>query len=291
MADNYIDLPLHNLPGSRIFGFLVGALIYAAVTLLSIAAISDTIVRYFESQPALLTVALPPALPTPEALAQTDKIVDLLRDVEGVVFVSALEPQRTRRLIDPLVGGSDIGLAVPRLLDIGFSAGNKLELAAIKDQLLELTPGLALGDTVMPGGEILPLASSSRMLSLIGGGASLVLTFIATGLAIGIAMARHADSVGLLRQMGATDGYIARQFEHYALVQGLKGAAFGFALGAATMATGLLIFGATTTQTITTFGLQPLDWVFLALIPALVGLLIVPVARLVAHWQLRSLEA
>lgn len=291
MAPNTLDLPLQTMPGGRVLGFLLGALIYAAITLLSIAAISDTVIRFYHSQPVLMTLALPPAPATAKTVAQTEKIIELLRGLEGVVFANALEPEATDKFVGLWAGEADIALAVPRLVDVGMTTGIPLDLASIDEKLRALTPGVAMGEAIVPGSDILPLAIAARTLTLALGVGCLVLSLLSTGLCTGVGVGRQATAVGLLRQMGATDGYIARQFEHFALLQGLKGAALGFALAAGTIASGIYIFNITNAKPVTAFGLEPLDWVFFAFIPAIIGLLIIPVARLSALWTLRSLQA
>lgn len=286
-----LDLPLETMPGGRSLGWLLGALIYGGILLLSIATVSDSVLRHYRDQPVLMTLALPPAPATPENLEQTDKILDLLSDLDGVVFVEALQPDAAEKFLGLWAGETEMALAVPRLIDVGLRAGAALDLETIEDELSELTPGIAMGETVEPGATVLPLADAARRLGGSLGLGCVFLALMATGLSTSLNVRRQVAAVGLLRQMGATDRYIARQFEHFALLQGIKGAALGFALAAATVMIGLDIFKRTAATEAANFGLEPLDWVLIAFVPAIIALLIIPIARLAAHWRLRSLEA
>ena len=118
-------------------------------------------------------------------------------------------------------------------------------------------------------------ASGAGILTLLG-------VFLAVGVITQISLRAQAPVVQLLRSMGAPDSYLARQFERYALLCGLRGGLLGFGLAVITIL-GLLYSGrrmelAGSIQ----LNLRPLDWLLLACVPLVCALLITAIARMTA---------
>ena len=113
---------------------------------------------------------------------------------------------------------------------------------------------------------------------------------LVAALAAIVAMTRQSlwlcrDGVALLRWMGASPGYLAAQYERYALAGGLRGGVTGFCLAALTVV--LLIASMGAVGAPIALGLRPLDWGLLTALAACLVLLAVAAVRATAHWQLQ----
>jgi len=100
----------------------------------------------------------------------------------------------------------------------------------------------------------------------------------------------HQETVDLLRLMGAPDDYVARQFEHHALSNALRGGLFGFT--AAIMAVSGFVVATTALPAggLPAVELRPLDWLLLGCIPVAAALSTAVVSRLTARRSLARLR-
>ena len=101
-----------------------------------------------------------------------------------------------------------------------------------------------------------------------------------------LSLAMHDDTVTLLRYMGAQDGYLARQFERYALHSGLRGGLIGFFAAMLTVLGVLYSIQNLEMTNSIRLGFSPVDWIFLACVPVVAALLCTLMARMTALWSL-----
>jgi len=98
----------------------------------------------------------------------------------------------------------------------------------------------------------------------------------------------QAQTVDLLRLMGADDAYVARQFEQAVAGRGLRGALGGAVVAIFALLAGLRLSALHWPQ-LADAALRPLDWLALAALPVLLVLAAVLVTRLVAQRELARL--
>ena len=105
---------------------------------------------------------------------------------------------------------------------------------------------------------------------------------VAVGVITQISLRAQLPVVELLRSMGAPDSYLARQFERYALLCGLRGGLLGFGLAAVTIVG--LLYSSRRMELAGSIQLRlsPLDWLLLACVPVVCALLITAIARMTA---------
>jgi cell division transport system permease protein len=121
----------------------------------------------------------------------------------------------------------------------------------------------------------------------VGGGVTVLLAMLAlVGLITQVSLRMTADSVELLRCMGASDRYLARQFEHHALLSSVQGGLAGLVLALLTVLG--ILYSSDHMQLAEAIEpqLPPMDWLLLACVPAIAALPIMAVARLSALWGL-----
>jgi cell division transport system permease protein len=200
--------------------------------------------------------------------AQTEAALRVLEQTPGVASARALSDAEARALLEPWFG-PDLPvetLPIPRLVAIeetpaGFDAeGLRLRLQAE-------APGAVL-DTHARWRR--PLVAAADRLRLFGWAATVLIAAV-TGamvtLAARAALAANAQVIGVLRLIGATDGYIAQAFVRRFTLRTLGGAVLGTALGM--IAVGLLPGGGETGGFLTDMRFAGWHWGVPLLVPLL----------------------
>lgn len=287
LIDLDLDLPIQDTPVSRFLAWIAGGLVFLAALSLAVALAADAAARRLATEPQRLTVVLPAgAAPAPSA-EEAERAVAALKQVGGVAFARLVPPQE---VVEPLLGkGADAtGLPLPRLIDVAFNPGRTPDLDDLAGRLEALAPGASIEELSPGQGEARTRATAIARLALGAGLLAGLSLLVVIGVATRMGLELHAETVGLLRLMGAPDRYVARQFEHHALGSALRGGLLGF--GAALLSVlGFEATGAAFPESpLPRLGLAPLDWLILGCVPVTAGLLTALVARATARWGLRQ---
>jgi len=171
--------------------------------------------------------------------AEVRKVVELARAAPGIAAVRAYTQQESAELIEPWLGsGLALGdLPIPRMIVVKLLSGPPPNFAALRKTLAAEVPGASLDDHRRFIDRMRKMAGSA----VAGGLAVLALVLAATVLSVTFAtrgtMAANRPIIEVLHYVGATDGFVGRQFQRHFLLLGLKGGAIGG--GAA-----ILLFGA-----------------------------------------------
>ncbi len=281
-----LDLALAELPANRWFGWIVGTLVAVAVLALAVVAAADAVLREARLRPVTVTVALPAGDGAAEAAVR--EALTRLPDVLAVEPVPAAE---LGALLAAEDAGGD-GLPLPRLLDLVFRPGVDPDMAGLRRKLAEIAPGAVASDPAADGRPALARAEALRLLGLGVLGLVTVTAVIFAAATVRANVRLQAETVDLLRLMGASDRYIARQFEHFVLARGLGAAIAGFTVAVASFLAAVAGGRALWPHLLGGVALRPLDWVALAAVPVALVLLLALTARLTAGRALiRALPA
>ena len=166
--------------------------------------------------------------------------VELARASAGIADVRAYTKAQSEQLVEPWLGsGLALGeLPIPRMIVVKILSGVTPDFVGLRNALAAKVPSASLDDhrgwidrmrtmaetAVAAGVAILVLVVAVTVLSV---------TFATRG-----AMATNRPIVEVLHYVGATDGFVARQFQQHFLVLGFKGGMIGG--GGAIMLFGLL---------------------------------------------------
>ena len=172
----------------------------------------------------------------PVASADTDQtvreIVSFLRLRPGIATVNPLDASDSAKLLEPWLGNIDVlkDLPVPRLIAIEIDGRAPPDLVRLAAQLKDQFPNAVLDDHRQWRKQIKTVTRSF----VLGGFAILALVGLATvGIIIsatGSAMAANRDIVEVLNFVGATDRFIAHEFEKHFLTLGIRAGFIGAAL-------------------------------------------------------------
>jgi cell division transport system permease protein len=279
-----LDLPLDQTSVGRFLPWTIAGLVYLAVVALAVAAVADGALRVYNLRAKLVTVTLPSVEDAGQSAEQIKAALDVLHRTQGVTSATPVPPEDLKKLIEPWLGSikeaSDLPL--PRLIDVTLDPQAQPDLSALQDKLQRIVAGATIGVEALSRDRAERMAAFFRIWASGAGILTLVGVLLAVGVITRISLRAQIPIVELLRSMGAPDSYLARQFERYALLCGLRGGLLGFALAVITIL-GLLY----SSQQMQLAGsiqlsLSPLDWVLLACVPVVCALLITAIARMTA---------
>jgi cell division transport system permease protein len=279
-------LPLDGDGSARFLPWLIGLMVFLAALATGAGfAIDSALIRWDDGLRGTLTVQLPqPIGGGPLAGASVDGALALLRGTAGITGATALDPQAEAGLLQPWLGDSvEAGqLPLPVLIDVQHSEAVALDLPDLTRRLAAIVPGASVEthgawlEQLFRVAELIEIGAAIVVL-LIGVVAVITVIFTTrTGLMI------HAPIVDLLHLMGATDGYIARQFQWHAFGLGVRGGAIGLVL--ALLAFGALRLaaeqgGAAIADLAPGLRLPVLAWVLVGALPLVMGLVGLVTAR------------
>jgi len=164
--------------------------------------------------------------------------VTLARNTPGIADVRAYTKEQSDQLVEPWLGsGLSLNeLPIPRMIVVKLASGTSPNFAALRTALAAQVPSASLDDHRGWMDRMRDMAETA----IVAGIAILVLVVIVTVLSVTFAtrgaMATNRPIVEVLHYVGATDDFIASQFQRHFLILGLKGGAIGGGVA-------LLLFG------------------------------------------------
>ena len=280
------DLALQRDASSRLLPWLIAFMVWlAAIALAGAMVLSTAGAKWRSGLAGTLTVQIVPVGGEgPEALDErTRAALSLLRATAGVERAEALPEEHVLKLLEPWIGkgafAGELGLPLPRLIDVRVAEGAALDTGALGARLAASVPGAALDDHGVWLDRLLALAGAVEgvayaVLALIGLAAVATVVFTTrTGLVI------HQDEIELLHLIGAQDSYVARQFERHALGIGLRGGLAGLGLAVATLLLIGTLAGRIETGLLPPLSLTVVQWTGLAALAIAAALISVLTAR------------
>jgi cell division transport system permease protein len=161
--------------------------------------------------------------------ADVAKAAAIARAAPGVAEIRPYSRSESARLLEPWLGSGLMleDLPVPRVIVVKLDGGRQLDVDTLRAALTRDIPTASLDDH---RGWIDRMRAMARSAVAVGI-AILLLVLAATVLTVTFAtrgaMAANRPIVEVLHFIGATDGYIAGQFQRHFLTLGLKGGAIG----------------------------------------------------------------
>jgi cell division transport system permease protein len=285
------DLPLEQAMSSRLLPWIIGGLVYLAVVALAVAAVADGALRIYGTRARLVTVTLPSVDDARASAQQIAAALDILGRTQGITSATPVPPAELEQLIEPWLGNLKTGLdlPLPRLIDVTLDPLVKPDLAALQDQLQQVVAGATIGGEALSRDRAEQLAAFVRAWGSGVGVAVLVGSLVAVGVITRLSLQAQNQTVELLRCMGAPDGYVARQFERYALLSAFRGGLGAFVLAALTIVALLYTSRRMELAGSLQLNLRPLDWILLACVPLVSAVLVTAIARMTARRGLARL--
>ena len=222
--------------------------------------------------------------------ADTGRAVAALQSLPGIADARVVPADEMRRLLQPWLHDAALTaqLPLPTLIDIKIDRGKPPVASVLARQISAALPEAKLDDHSAWTRDLLRIAEAGEALGLAVFAAialTATLTIAATARA---RLAVNAQEIELLHSLGATDGYIARQFQAGAFRSTIFGVVIGTALAAAIVA-GLIKAAPPVIPFVSQLSLEPVDWAILAVVPVGAVLLAMLVTRQTAYGLARRL--
>ncbi|MGB6342521.1 MAG: ABC transporter permease [Xanthobacteraceae bacterium] len=164
--------------------------------------------------------------------------VAVARATAGIADVRAYSKEESERLVEPWLGsGLRLDeLPIPRMIVVKLASGPTPDFSGLRTALAARVPSASLDDHRGWMDRMRDMADAVVVVGI----AVLTLVVIVTVLSVTFAtrgaMATNRPIVEVLHYVGATDGFVASQFQRHFLLLGFKGGAIGGGIA-------LLLFG------------------------------------------------
>jgi cell division transport system permease protein len=222
--------------------------------------------------------------------ADADRTIAMLKTTPGVAQVRIVPPEEMRHLLQPWLHDAALTseLPLPTLIDVVIDRDGPPSPAALAQKLAAAVPEAKLDDHGSWTRDLLRIAEAGEAMGLAVFAAialTATLTIAATARAL---LAVNRDEIELLHSLGATDGFIARQFQAGAFRATIVGVIVG-ALLAAAVIIGVVKAAPPVIPFVADLRLEPVDWAVLAAVPMGAMLLAMLVTRWTAYGLARRL--
>ncbi|MDG1935462.1 MAG: cell division protein FtsX [Paracoccaceae bacterium] len=227
--------------------------------------------------------------PAPQIQQQLDLAMEILDTTPGIASARVISLEEQRSLLEPWFGPEVPfeSLPLPKLIDIEENSsgydGQSLRLRLIAD-----VPGAVLDDHTRWRR---PLVTAAHRLWALGMFSIVLMAATSAAiitLAARAAMSANAQVISVLRLIGAQDNYISAAFVRRFTFRAFNGASLGGAFGAVVV----YFFQGQTDQLsiLTGLGFQGTEWLWLIIVPPLMGIVAYIATRRSAGLVLRGLS-
>lgn len=169
--------------------------------------------------------------PTPGRDIEADaiKASDILRTTPGVLDIRVFSREESEALVAPWLGqGLDLKeLPTPRMIVVKLDPQQRADMEELRSVLQKALPNAALDDHRLWVQRLGAMARTAVAVAV------LIFVLIVSAMALAVAFATRAAMAGnreiieVLHIVGASDGFIAREFQRRFLALGLRGGALG----------------------------------------------------------------
>lgn len=233
-------LPLAREPSTRLLPWIIGVMVYLAVLIFAGALLlAGTAATWNRELSAGFTVQIPPA-DGDEAGALDAKVSQaekILRGVDGVKAVKAVPPDVTALALEPWLGASVemSDLPLPRVIEVILFEGAEVDIEKLHADLEEVSAGIVIDNHDFWRDQVLTLISGFEMLATVAIGLIGFTAMAAVIFTTRSSVAIQRDVIEVLHLIGATDDYVAQEFQRQALRISLTGSVLGTLCALATL--------------------------------------------------------
>jgi cell division transport system permease protein len=246
-----------------------------------------------------MTIQVRPS-PNRDTEADIRKAVSIAEQTSGVARARVIAKEDSQRMLEPWLG-TDLDLSdlpIPRLIVVELDGAKVLDRQGFRRRLQQEAPFAILDDhglwierlTTMARTTV---AATIGILALVVAAMALAVSFATRG-----AMAGNQGIIDVLHMVGATDGFIAREFQKHFLRLGLRGGVIGGAaailaflgIGAASRLWGGSAGEEQIEALFGTFQLTTKSYVMIALVSGGIGSLSGAVSKRIVFRHLRGFE-
>lgn len=286
------DLPLHRGSGGQLVAWIVGVMSYLTILMMVLVLALSGIQRHWEtSLSGRMTVEIPHQKKDGFLDDTKEELIKKLNALPGI-DAKALELSDMEKLVGPWLGtGATLQeLPLPQLIDVTVTDAEKApSVDKIAGVIRAEMPDARLDTHQEWLADLTRLAKACRMV-LVAVSFILALTAGVTVAATArTRLALHKEEVALLHLIGATDSYIATQFQRQAFRLATEGAAAGLVLAIITMAIISFAKNQLSDTVVPTIQLSWMEWLLLFATPFFAGLIAMLASRFAVLYSLKRM--
>jgi cell division transport system permease protein len=221
-------VPSENIAGRALVTVIAIMTFLAALTAVSAQMIASAASDWQMSVATEMTIQVRPVAGR-NIDQDVTRIVNLASTFKGIREVKAYSKQDSEKLLEPWLGSGlsfDV-LPIPRLIVLKIEDGALVDSAGLRKAITEQWRHATLDDHRVWIARLAAMARSVVAVAIGLVGLVMIATALAVAFATRGAMAGNRSIMEALHFVGATDAFIAREFERHFLVLGLKGGALG----------------------------------------------------------------
>lgn len=287
-----IDLPLSTDPATRLLPWIISVMVYLAILMLAgVLVLAGATASWETGLSGRYTVQIPPldGETSEESEQRLGRAINVLKRSPGIASAKKVPLTEVAASLEPWLGAgtSVLDLPLPHLIDVTLNPEQTADLKQLRQQLTIAVEGSSLDDHGVWRQQVADFILALQIL------AAGVITLIAACAVFAVVFATrsgiavHRDVIQVLHLIGATDGYIAGQFQHHALRLALKGGFAGTGLAAVTLS--IFIWGVVEFDPLLMPDLQfaAWHWAAISMVPVAASIIAMRAARATV---LRALE-
>lgn len=292
-AKTRYDLPLYRGTGGHMLVWLIGLMSYLAVlSVVMILGLNTMTQHWTQGVQDHMTVELPFDENNKNTLETIQDITDLLNDTVGV-SAEIIPEYKVLEMVEPWFGSlnadqSDM-LPIPSLIDVSLDSKQPINLDELTKKIQDIDDQAILNTHEDWLDDVLSFSKAVRF--IVFGIAAIMLStaLIAVSNAARTRLTLHHDEVDLLHLIGASDTYIARQFQRQTMRLAFEGSIAGLVLGLLTLWAASSIGPKIQETLMPSFKIQITDGLVFICIPVVIVLLTMLVSRFTVVSALKKL--
>lgn len=240
MGSSHYDLPLQKDADSKFMVMLVALMSFLAILAFTGSfALSAMTTRWSSGLENKVTIEIPVETQEGHLLSQetvkqeTLKVYKGLENNKAIKSIRILDDKDIGKLLEPWIGNSkSLGdIPLPGLIAVELRASSEEIFKQLKTDISKHSPHAMLETHHEWLGDLIRFASVLKILAIMIAGLIAFTTIMAVAGGIRTRLAIHRDEVELLHLIGATDSYIATQFQNHAMILALQGGLIGTLAG------------------------------------------------------------
>jgi len=288
-AKRRYDLPFQKDIGTRYMMVVITLMVFlgflSMALHISMSALSD---RWTSGLEGKMTVEIPAQglnqdmRDKDEMAAITTRIQNYLEAHSAVTSIDVMAEDELIAMVAPWLGDQPTQMDIPLPVLISIDLYRDLteaQLSAMKNHIIEIDAASRLDTHQNWLDELLRFTGAIKMVSIVMALVIALTTLMAVAGVVRARLAAHMDDVELLHLMGATDNYIAHQFQRHILILSSKGCIIGALLGALMIKIIASIAGNMGFALLPDFSFNAGHWLIMAFIPFTILILCFITAR------------
>ena len=223
------DLPLKKDIAARFVPKIVALMVYLGTLCFVFTLFMIQSIHSWEAQ---LTTQLSieiPTFPGNSSGALQARVIQLLNRTPGIQHATAVPQKEMEALFHSLLG-EDVNievLSLPIVIDVSLNGKEKIDIQSLETRLKNISSHIQLTDHRDWQVTVLSLIHTSVLIALMVTVLILFAALATATFATRTSLLIHRQIIEVLSLLGATNVYIARQFQMNALKQGLLASAIG----------------------------------------------------------------